>query len=102
METKPAPRRQDGRRAEARGTARERLLDAAVQVFTERGYRAASLEDIAAAAGVTKGAVYWNFQGKQDLFFALIDERVDQRARELMGVTEQAPRGAATAPLISR
>jgi AcrR family transcriptional regulator len=100
--TKTSPRRQDGRRAEARGTARERLLDAAVQVFTERGYRAASVEDIAAAAGVTKGAVYWNFEGKEDLFFALIDERVDRRARELMGVTEQAPREAATAPLISR
>jgi AcrR family transcriptional regulator len=100
--TKTTPRRQDGRRAEARGTARERLLDAAAQVFTERGYRAASVEDIAAAAGVTKGAVYWNFQGKEDLFFALIDERVDRRARELMGVTEQAPREAATAPLISR
>ena len=70
-------------------------------MFTERGYRAASVEDIAGAAGVTKGAVYWNFQGKEDLFFALIDERVDQRARELMGVTEQAPREVATAPLIS-
>ena len=101
MAVKSAPRRQDGRRAEARGTARERLLDAAAQVFTERGYRAAGVEDIAAAAGVTKGAVYWNFQGKEDLFFALIDERVDRRARELMGVTEQAPREAVTAPLVS-
>jgi AcrR family transcriptional regulator len=102
MAVDAAPSRRDGRRAEARGTARERLLDAAVHVFTERGYRAASVEDVAAAAGVTKGAVYWNFDSKEDLFFALIDERVDQRARELMGVTEHAPRQATTAPLISR
>jgi AcrR family transcriptional regulator len=93
--------RQDGRRAEARGTARERLLDAAAAVFADRGYRAASVEDIAAAAGVTKGAVYWNFRGKEDLFLALIEERVDRRAHELIGVTESAPREVATAPLVS-
>ena len=96
------PERLDGRRAEARGTARERLLDAAAEVFAERGYRAASVEDLAAAAGLTKGAVYWNFASKEDVFFALIEERVDRRARELMGVTEHAPRETATAPLVSR
>jgi AcrR family transcriptional regulator len=94
--------RQDGRRAAARGTARERLLDAAARVFAERGYRAAGVDEIASAAGVTKGAVYWSFRGKQDLFFALMDERVDRRARELMGVTEKASREVETAPLISR
>jgi AcrR family transcriptional regulator len=94
--------RQDGRRAGARGTARERLLDAAATVFAERGYRAASVEDIASAAGVTKGAVYWNFESKEDLFFALMDERVDRLAHELTGVTEQAPREIETAPLVSR
>jgi AcrR family transcriptional regulator len=92
----------DGRRAEVRGTARERLLDAAAQVFAERGYRGASVDDIAVAAGVTKGAVYWSFKRKEDLFFALIDERVDRPARELMGITEHAPREVETAPLISR
>jgi AcrR family transcriptional regulator len=102
MTVEPASARQDGRRSEARGTARERLLDAAAQVFAERGYRAASVEEIATAAGVTKGAVYWSFKGKEDLFFALINERVDRRARELISVTERAPREIETAPLISR
>jgi AcrR family transcriptional regulator len=102
MPVEPASARQDGRRSEARGTARERLLDAAAQVFAERGYRAASVDDIASAAGVTKGAVYWSFKGKEDLFFALINERVDRRARELISVTERAPREIETAPLISR
>jgi AcrR family transcriptional regulator len=94
--------RQDGRRAAVRGTARERLLDAAVQVFAERGYRAASVEEIAAAAGVTKGAVYWSFDSKEGLFHTLIEERVDRQARELMGITEHAPREVETAPLVSR
>ena len=97
-----APEKLDGRRTEARGTARERLLDAAAEVFAERGYRAATVEDLAAAAGLTKGAVYWNFESKEDVFFALIEERVDRRARELMGVTEHAPRETATAPLVSQ
>src|SRR5687767_3663360 len=92
----------DGRRTEARGTARERLLDAAAEVFAERGYRATRVEDLAAAAGLTKGAVYWNFESKEDIFFALLEERVDRRVRELIGVTEHAPRETAIAPLVSK
>lgn len=58
-----------------------RLLDAARQVFGARGYGAASLDEIAQAAGVTRGALYYNFpRGKQDLFFALLDERLAERA----------------------
>jgi AcrR family transcriptional regulator len=92
----------DGRRTEHRGTARERLLDAAAEVFAERGYRATTVDDIAAAAGLTKGAVYWNFDSKEALFAALIEERVDRRARELIGVTEHSPRETETAPVVSR
>ena len=91
----------DGRRTGHRGTARERLLDAAAEVFAERGYRATTVDDLAAAAGLTKGAVYWNFDSKEAVFSALIEERVDRRARDLMGVTEHSPRETATAPLIS-
>src|SRR5207249_2637158 len=75
---------------------------AAAHVFAERGYRGASLDLVAAAAGVTKGAVYWNFESKSDLFFALLEERVDRRARELMGLTEHAPREEETAGAVRR
>jgi AcrR family transcriptional regulator len=92
----------DGRRTEHRGTARERLLDAAAGVFAERGYRSTTVDDIATAAGLTKGAVYWNFDSKEALFAALIEERVDRRARELIGVTEHSPRESETAPVVSR
>lgn len=50
----------------SRGTARERLLDAAEQILAERGYRGASVDEVAAAAGVTKG-LYWNFARKHRL-----------------------------------
>lgn len=52
---------------------RERLLDAALEVFHARGASAPSLSDIAALAGVTRGAVYVHFENKADLFSALCD-----------------------------
>jgi len=98
--TAPEPSR-DGRSAELRGTARARLLDAALLELYEIGYGRASLEGIAKRAGVTKGALYWSFKDKQDLFRALVDERIDTPARSLMQLTETAPSEVATAPLIS-
>lgn len=50
---------------------RETLLDAAEAVFLEKGFAAATLEDIARTAGLTRGAVYWHFENKQDLFDAM-------------------------------
>jgi AcrR family transcriptional regulator len=96
------PEQQDGRQAELRGTARARLLDAAAAEFTEHGYAGTSLQAIAKRAGLTRGAVYWNFDSKQDLFLALLDERVDQPARELMRLTETAEADQPTAALVSQ
>jgi TetR/AcrR family acrAB operon transcriptional repressor len=58
-------------REEALAT-RNAILDAAEIVFQERGVSKASLAEIAAAAGVTRGAVYWHFANKVDLFDAMI------------------------------
>lgn len=52
---------------------REAILDAAERVFFERGVARASLEAVARRAGVTRGAVYWHFRDKPDLFMALND-----------------------------
>jgi AcrR family transcriptional regulator len=76
-------------RAERKELTRELLLDAAIEVFAQRGYHGASLEDVAAAAGFTKGAVYSNFATKADLFMALL-------------VRETARRNAALAQSIAR
>jgi TetR/AcrR family transcriptional regulator, acrAB operon repressor len=51
---------------------RQSLLDAALTVFSREGYDAARLEDIAAAAGVTRGAVYHHFESKAGLYTALV------------------------------
>ena len=59
-----------------RAEVRRRVLDAAEQVFGERGYAGARLADIAHAAGFTKGAVYSNFGSKQELFAELITRQV--------------------------
>jgi TetR/AcrR family acrAB operon transcriptional repressor len=52
---------------------RNRILDAAEQVFFEKGVSRTSLADIAQAAGVTRGAIYWHFANKGDLFTEMFD-----------------------------
>lgn len=61
-------------RAEQKAATREKLLRAAAEVIAEKGYRAASLDEIAERAGLTKGAVYSNFDSKEDLFFAVVEK----------------------------
>ncbi|WP_299231066.1 TetR family transcriptional regulator [uncultured Halomonas sp.] len=58
-------------KAEAAAT-REALLDAAEEVFLEKGVARTSLEQIARHAGMTRGAVYWHFKNKADLFQAML------------------------------
>jgi AcrR family transcriptional regulator len=53
---------------------RSKLLDAALTVFAKKGYDRATLDDIALEASMTKGAVYWHFASKAELFSALLDE----------------------------
>ena len=77
-------------RAEGRA-ARDELLDAALRVFARRGYQQAGVEEIAADAGYSKGAIYWHFSGKEDLLSALIEERVDAPSREAVALLESAP-----------
>jgi TetR/AcrR family acrAB operon transcriptional repressor len=52
---------------------RHRLLDAAEHLFQERGVSRTSLNDIATAAGTTRGAIYWHFKDKADLFNAMME-----------------------------
>jgi AcrR family transcriptional regulator len=66
-------------RVERQAQTRSDLLTAARRVFVERGFYAATLEEIAEAAGYTKGAVYSNFRGKDDLFFALLEDHYERR-----------------------
>jgi AcrR family transcriptional regulator len=67
-------------RDERRNQTRDRLIDAAVEVFNRLGYFGASLEAVADAAGYTKGAVYSNFATKADLFRAVMERTQGGRA----------------------
>ena len=58
---------------EAKAT-RQDVIRSALQVFSEKGYAAATLKDIADRAGVTRGAVYWHFDNKADLYNTLLAE----------------------------
>src|SRR5207237_5785448 len=60
---------------------RAHLIDAAAAVFARRGLVAASLDEVAEEAGLTKGAVYSNFDSKEDLFQAVIDDRLTEPMR---------------------
>jgi AcrR family transcriptional regulator len=70
------PRRQS---RPSRDDVRRRLLDAALAVVAARGYDRTSLDQVAAAAGFTKGAVYSNFATKDELFLALLDRELRAR-----------------------
>lgn len=70
-------------RAERQARTRAELLSTATKVFARRGYEGASVEEIAEEAGYSHGAVYSNFDGKADLFLAVFEEYMAERAREL-------------------
>ena len=58
---------------------RDRILDAAEDVFYEKGYFQTALNEIAQVAGMTRGAIYWNFKNKEDVFNEMCN-----RVRKLM------------------
>ena len=79
-----------------RQQTRDHLLAAAAQVFAERGFHGASLDEVAAVAGFTKGAVYSNFKNKEDLFLALFKANCDGEMDALRATLaeSEAPPGA--------
>lgn len=84
-------------RAERVGLNREQVLAAAKKVFLASGYERATLDAIAEAAGFSKGVVYSQFESKADLFLALLDERIAERAAENERAVREAGGGAAAA-----
>jgi AcrR family transcriptional regulator len=72
--------------AERKQRTRGDLVATARKAFLERGFHGASLDEIAEQAGYSKGAVYSNFAGKDELFLAVLDAQFEQRARILADV----------------
>jgi AcrR family transcriptional regulator len=69
-------------RDEQKALTRRRLIDAGEAVFARRGFHGASVEEIAREAGASTGALYSNFAGKEDLFLALLEERIAADVRD--------------------
>lgn len=75
-------------KAEAAAT-RATILDAAMQLFSQQGVAATTLDDIARAAGVTRGAIYWHFAGKEELYYTLVQERFSRAFAHLDKLMQQ-------------
>jgi AcrR family transcriptional regulator len=81
-------------RAEKQARTRAELIATAAAVFARRGYKGASVEEIAEDAGYSHGAVYSNFAGKADLFLAVFEEYMAERVRELAETQVRLPEDA--------
>ena len=67
--------------AEGKEATRQRILDAATEVFSEKGYHGAAVDDIVKASQTSKGSFYFHFPSKQEIFFALVDRITASLAR---------------------
>ena len=75
---------------QSREATRQKLLDAAVRLFAEHGYQGTSVEDVAEAAGFSKGAVYYNFDSKDELFEALVEANIALLVSSLESALDEA------------
>jgi len=78
-------------RRESQAVTRERLLEVAADQFFEHGYRGTSLERVADLAGFSKGAVYSNFNGKEELVLAVMDRHFRNRLVDLQDALQASP-----------
>ena len=67
------------RKRRDRGETRQRLLDTALAVFARNGYERATVDEIVREAGFSKGAFYVHFESKEDLFWEMLQERIDKQ-----------------------
>ncbi len=76
----------------SRPPTRERILDAALKLFSAKGFHDTKLDEIVAEGGISKGSIYFHFPNKEKLFIALVDQFADlieRRAKE--AIDQQTP-----------
>ncbi len=69
---------------------RAQILDAALRCFGKRGFHAAKMDDLVRASGLSKGAIYWHFKSKDEIFLALLDSFEQAIFEEWDQVQEQS------------
>jgi AcrR family transcriptional regulator len=89
-------------REERKDQTRRQLVDAGRKVFLRDGFLRASVEEVAAEAGFTTGAVYSAFGGKAELFLAVLDERIEERTRGMIEAAKGAANPEAGARAVAR
>ncbi|MCJ7744723.1 MAG: TetR family transcriptional regulator [Actinobacteria bacterium] len=72
---------------------REHIMDAAAEVFTEKGYYATTIADLAAMGGVAKGTIYWYFDNKRSILISILDEILRETNEAFTGVIRSASNG---------
>jgi AcrR family transcriptional regulator len=87
-------------RAEQTARTRVALLDAARRVFLRAGYHGTSVEAIANEAGLTIGALYSRFEGKADLFLALLEQRMAERASQFADLSSDLSSNLSSDPAV--
>lgn len=87
------------RTKEEAALTRQQILNAALSVFGSKGYSSATLEDIAQAAGVTRGAIYWHFEDKAGLYNSLMQ---DYSARGAEITQEAVTQGGSLIDILQR
>jgi AcrR family transcriptional regulator len=78
-------------REQSKANTRERLLAAARTAFASSGFHGASVDEIAARAGFSTGALYSNFDGKEDLFLVLMEREIEEHSREIAEAVAKRP-----------
>ena len=86
----PEAHRPRGIRAAGKAKSRKSLLDAAKRLFMERGYEGATVREIAAAAGLSTGAVFASFADKSDLFNEVLLEDLDEQVELMKAAVQEA------------
>jgi AcrR family transcriptional regulator len=87
----PPPRPSLTRRR--RENTRARLLEAALDVFAEKGIRRVTVDELVAAAGFTRGAFYSNFSSIDEVFFAVFEDQAERMLTAVRGAIESIPEG---------
>jgi TetR/AcrR family transcriptional regulator, transcriptional repressor of aconitase len=87
-------------RTESQAVTRDRLREAARDLFKREGYLTTSVERIADAAGYTKGAVYSNFENKESIFLEVLEAQGQESLNDLFVAIDQAPDTAAIIALL--
>jgi AcrR family transcriptional regulator len=97
-DSQPARPVRRSRQEERKQQTRAELIAAAATVFARHGFHGSSLEQIAAEAGYSTGAVYWHFKGKDDLFLAVYEAQATARVRDIEVFRERATATTSGAP----